>query len=191
MWLDLLKKIRRGRQAPIHLDDQRNLSSVLEVRRKYEEYDRLRGPCDRAACQKAVSRLYEAIGLKPPAFVWFDSPMEGVSAIALTYILDQLLRVKAFKNLSLPAPDPPRGPVDLYAPVSDKMINGMRQGKLKGTEFLEATIWDDHASRLLGPVIRMVNQRLDESLPTGGGQHSSMPMVLRNSLRRLMNRRDN
>jgi len=45
---------------------------------------------DRPRAQAAVTRMYELIGKKPPAFLWFDSPMSAGLAVGLLASLKDL-----------------------------------------------------------------------------------------------------
>lgn len=38
---------------------------------------------DRSSAEKAITRMYELIGEKPPAFIWFDSPATAILGRAL------------------------------------------------------------------------------------------------------------
>lgn len=69
----------------------RNVQSVRRVLEAYAERCAKMGVCDRAAAKKAVTRMYTAMGLSKPRFVWFDSPLRAAQCAALI-LLDNASR---------------------------------------------------------------------------------------------------
>lgn len=69
---------------------QAHLEELRAVSDECSAATRVIGRCDRTAAESAVSTLYKYHGMVPPGFVWFDSPPDCFTAIALCHLMNKL-----------------------------------------------------------------------------------------------------